>query len=291
MAQSFSFEQVYKAAMVVTNENYDRVDYADLEFLVRATEDTDEQGVIEAARATGGIPVKYLGCRLMRVQVVERMTARSWKIVGSYEYTGGVGLSSDDEVPPEREVLSFSAEKVHIERSLQTLMRYGNAPDMGGLIGVNTTDGSVAGADVYQPTGTLRITKWFKPSEFTDTIRRKIIYRQCRVNSGTFRGWLEGELLFLGADIEKHGTGKKDLIPVTYNFVVAQNVEDAVIGGSISNVDYEGHNVVWVRAIDKIVNGVDAEGAFRKYLAKGIDGVYVEKVYKKADFSEMGLEP
>ena len=33
MAQSFSFEQVYKAAMVVTNENYDRVDYADLNFL------------------------------------------------------------------------------------------------------------------------------------------------------------------------------------------------------------------------------------------------------------------
>ena len=92
--------------------------------------------------------------------------------------------------------------------------------------------------------------------------------------------------MFLGADIEKHGTGKKDLIPVTYNFVVAQNVEDAVIGGSISNVDYEGHNVVWVRAIDKVTE----EGG-KKYLVKGIDGVYVEKVYHKADFSEMGLEP
>ena len=67
----------------------------------------------------------------------------------------------------------------------------------------------------------------------------------------------------------------QDLVQVDFSFAISENESNVSIGSHVSNVSKEGWQYLWTH--------LDPDDLMT------IDGVYVEKVYKKCDFTEMGL--
>jgi hypothetical protein len=99
------------------------------------------------------------------------------------------------------------------------------------------------------------------------------------VNSGAFRGFAAGEVLFLGASGSKTGV---DNWEIAFKFAASPNVTSLSIGGGITVSAKKGWEYLWVRF-------ADAEDSTAKALVKRPVAAYVERVYESADFSTMGL--
>ncbi len=100
-----------------------------------------------------------------------------------------------------------------------------------------------------------------------------------RVNSGPFRGFAAGEVLFLGASGTKRGGGDWE---ITFRFAASRNRTNLTIG-DITGISKKGWEYLWVRY-------ADAEDANAKALIKKPVAVYVEKVYEEGDFGALGIE-
>ena len=106
-------------------------------------------------------------------------------------------------------------------------------------------------------------------------------------NDAAFRTFARGEVLFLGCSgsqewDEDRGDGPWSL---SYKFLASANAGNgqylpALSIGSISNIEKEGHEYLWVRYEDD----VDENVLLRKPKA-----VYVNRVYRERDFSKIGI--
>jgi hypothetical protein len=169
----------------------------------------------------------------------------------------------------------------HITQSLQTVARYAasgsTAPDFYGAIGVNGD--SIDGTDVTVPT--FNFTEIYSLPAATVTGSYKLALFNCtgKVNSGAFRGFAAGEVLFLGASGAKTGV---DDWEISFKFAASPNVTNLSIGGEITVSSKKGWDYLWVRF-------ADAEDSTAKALVKRPVAAYVERVYESADFSTMGL--
>jgi hypothetical protein len=107
------------------------------------------------------------------------------------------------------------------------------------------------------------------------------------VNNAAFRGFPAGEVLFLGASGSQEWDERKGDGPWTlsYKFVQSPNAGPqqtipALTIGSISGIQKKGHEYLWIRYEDNVSNNS---------LVKEPKFVYVNKVYRETNFSDLGI--
>ncbi|MGF0036463.1 hypothetical protein [Victivallis vadensis] len=201
-------------------------------------------------------------------------------IYGALETTSG-GNSDDEEEEP---TVSFdcSGGTTHIVRSLNQ-RKLKSEPNPGGMIGWNGKLGAEAeysGVDVVSATMRETYTARMKLSRLTTAYKRMLANLTGKVNSGVFKGWKPGEVLFLGASFSGSVSGS-ELITVTYNFAIQQNEENVPIFDGV-RVNKKGWEYLWT--ISRTV--ADPETKANRV---EIQNAFVDQVYAQADFGQLKL--
>lgn len=169
----------------------------------------------------------------------------------------------------------ITTENQHITNSWSNVGRYGSAPDLGGLIG---WDGEQAtGTDIMVPSYGFSEQHTITNAALTPAYKAAIFAVTGKVNSGTFKGFQAGEVLFLGAS----GTirSSETLWDVTFRFVASQNMSNLSVGG-IGGITKRGWDHLWIL----YQHAAGADGLY-----KTPRGVYVEQVYQFANFATLGI--
>ncbi|MBE7466821.1 MAG: hypothetical protein HS116_25400 [Planctomycetes bacterium] len=246
---------------------------AEIPFVVR--EAADEAEVKAAALAD--TPLLYAGLPRKSIEIAERINAVTWKIVVRYEKAE----HAEQENP--EPVFSFdtSGGTQHITQSLQTRARYGPQASelLGGAIGFDGEQ--VAGVDIAVPVYNFAETRFFSPGAVDNAFLGVIFRATGSVNFDAFRGFLAGEVLFLGASGSRRGTDPDDLWEITYKFAASPNRENLQVG-SIAGIAKKGWDYLWVQYAADVDDGVQA-------LIKKPVAVYVERVYPETEFALLGL--
>ena len=227
-------KQLAPATNLETDETQQLAVSCEIQYYAQCDTDADEADVVMACRSSSSVPKTYLGLLLQKYTVVERISAKQWKVNAEYKGTADGSSQRNDDNSGERK------EKVSIEFGVSTATRtvslgrvrsYGDMPEYGGLIDVQESgDGTLEprGISVYVPTGTMTITHYFKQSQWTTKLRNKIAYRRCRYNSDSFRGFAHGELLFVGESVN-YSDGDP-YVEVQFKFLISENSDDIEVG-------------------------------------------------------------
>ena len=154
-----------------------------------------------------------------------------------------------------------------------------SATNMSGAIGVDAN--GVSGVDIVIPQLQWQESYDVPNAYVTATYARGLARMTGTTNNGSFRGFEAGEVLFMGCSGSQEWDDQKGKGPwsLTYRFVASQNVTNETIG-DITGIEKKGHEYLWVRYED----AVDSN-----QLLKRPKAVYVNRVYKEADFSQLGI--
>ena len=171
----------------------------------------------------------------------------------------------------------------HITQSRQTVGTYAasgtTAPNFQGAIGV--TQDSVNGVDITVPVYQFSETHYLPATQVTDQYKGTLFSLTGKVNSGSFRGFAAGELLFLGATGSRRGTDPQDDWEITFRFAASPNVTGLSVG-PISGINKKGWEYFWVRY-------ADAEDTGSGAIVKRPIAAYVERVYDSGNFGGLGI--
>lgn len=159
------------------------------------------------------------------------------------------------------------------------------APNMKGAIGVDGD--SVQGVDIVVPQLTWTET-YDVPAIYVSTAYIKTVSSLTgTVNNAAFRGFAAGEVLFAGASGSQQWDSDKGDGPwnLSYKFVASANQGSgktfpAITIGDITGIEKDGHDYLWVRYEDTVSNDT---------LFKKPKFVYVNKVYRRENFSQLGI--
>jgi hypothetical protein len=159
------------------------------------------------------------------------------------------------------------------------------ATDQKGAIGVD--ESGVQGVDIVIPALTWTET-YDVPSVYVSSAYIVSLSKVTgTVNNAAFRGFPAGEVLFLGASGSQEWDERKGDGPWTlsYKFVQSPNAGPqqtipALTIGSISGIQKKGHEYLWIRYEDNVSNNS---------LVKEPKFVYVNKVYRETNFSDLGI--
>lgn len=223
---------------------------------------------------------------------VEYLGDDAWHVTINYSKDGADG----DEPDPLRRSRSFdtSGGTLHITQcqavgagaNLDFEKRFPpEATNMSGAIGV---DGSnVNGVDIIVPA--LSWTETYDvPSQFvTSAYIKSVASLTGTVNNAAFRTFAKGEVLFTGASGSQDWDSQKGDGPwsLSYKFTASPNAGagqtmPAITIGNIQNIEKGGHEYLWVRYEPKVDQTA---------LIQHPKAVYVNKVYREADFSGLGI--
>ncbi len=147
-----------------------------------------------------------------------------------------------------------------------------NVNEFGGLI--NATPDGVEGTEIVIPA--LRLTWTFSHPRGDITVARvkALAAATGTTNSGSFRGFAAGELLFVGASGNE---GTDCPAGIAYNCIAMAHLTGASIG-PISGIDKNAHDYLWVSYDAVTVGGV---------AGKVIRRVNVERMYNASDFASV----
>ena len=260
---------------------------SDQEWVVDGTEST----TLMYAAITAALPANYMGLWLQQIKP-NHVGAGRWDIKVHYGKMRPLAVG----------VATFQAETsgktIHREQSLETINSYAppdkEAPDFKQLIGVDMTQGTVAGVDVEVPGFQFTINRKYRSSEVPANFVATIYAATGKVNNSPFHLIWKGQILFfdeqevklLGASITDAGqdpsSGGQELFEVNYKFEYSANATGLTIG-DIEDIKKKGWEYLWVlRTLS-----TDASGApIMKPKA-----VYIEKVFETTDFSQLLLTP
>jgi hypothetical protein len=247
---------------------------------------------INQTLTAGGLFWQYPGAGDQVLQAesytLEYLGDDAWHLEVNYVKEGGA--DNPDEPDPLRRSRSFDTggATTHITQAQgdPPERRYGvNAPDQKGAIGVDND--SVQGVDIVIPNLTWTET-YDVPSTYVTTDYVKNLSRITgTVNDAAFRGFAAREVLFLGASGSQDWDEKKGDGPWTLSFKFVANANAGsgatippLTVGSIGNIQKDGHEYLWVRYEDNVENDS---------LIKEPKHVYVNKVYRDEDFSQLGI--
>ena len=236
-----------------------------------------------ALTAVLGVAAKELNeLPLDSIEIDERCGDQTFKINSLYKTedisSSGGGDDDDDDEDP---TISFDCGggSKHLLYSLAQKKVFGDK-DPGGAIGWNGKTGDdceITGVDI--PTAQLRetYTVQMRVSKLSTSYKKKVAALVGKVNSGTFKGWSAGEVMFLGMSYSTPAKKAKK-VTVTFNFAIQPNESKVKVGGK--SVSKKGFEYVW--AISKTVanNGTPK---------MQVDGIYVDQVCEYASFSSLGL--
>ena len=236
-----------------------------------------------ALTAVLGVAAKELNeLPLDSIEIDERCGDQTFKINALYktEDTSSFGGGDDDD-DDEDPTISFDCGggSKHLLYSLAQKKVFGDK-DPGGAIGWNGKTGDdceITGVDI--PTAQLRetYTVQMRVSKLSTSYKKKVAALVGKVNSGTFKGWSAGEVMFLGMSYSTPAKKAKK-VTVTFNFAIQPNESKVKVGGK--SVSKKGFEYVW--AISKTVanNGTPK---------MQVEGIYVDQVCEYASFSSLGL--
>jgi hypothetical protein len=201
----------------------------------------------------------------------------AWQVTINYEKTGAEPSTPD----PMKRARSFDTTGgTQHKTQAEAERKYGtNAPDQQKAIGV---DGNgVNGVDIVVPALQWQEQYDVPNAYITAAYVRGLAGLSGTTNNAAFRGFEAGEVLFVGCSGSQEWDDEKGKGPwsLSYRFVASKNVTGETIG-SISGIEKKGHEYLWVRYEDS-VSGSN--------LLKTPKAVYVNKVYKDADFSALGI--
>lgn len=207
------------------------------------------------------------------VAISERLTDNQWKIevhYGSKRSSGGGSDEEDDdegESTAEENSVNFdcSAGTKHVTQAISQTCVYaakGESKDSADVaaaipIGWNGKDGSeseASGVDVSN--GELRetYTKVMSKSKVTGTSwKRKVAQLVGKVNSGSFKGWAAGEVMFLGCSYSAP-SNDSSRVAVSFHFAIRLNESNATVAGQKVG-DVKGFEYLWALTDDEVMDG------------------------------------
>lgn len=155
----------------------------------------------------------------------------------------------------------------------------GTAPSMSNAIGV--TEAGVQGVDIVVPQMQWQESYDVPNAYVTPSYIRTVAALTGTINAATFRGFQPGEVLFLGCSGSHEWDDQRGIGPwsLSYRFVASPNVTNQTIG-DITGIAKDGHDYLWV-----VYESASSNGS----LVKRPKFVYVNRVYKRANFSLLGL--
>ena len=235
---------------------------ATVTYIVEGTEDD----ITACTSAYEFAPDEFSEIPKKSASVAERLTESAWKIEVNYgsesKSSSGDSGSEDDEA-----TMNFdcSAGTKHMTQAIEQICVYagsGESKDSSDEasavpIGWNGKDGSeseAAGVDVS--IGELRetYTKTMSKSKVTGTSwKRKVAELVGKVNSGSFKGWNAGEVMFLGCSYSAPSKGSKK-VSVSFHFAIRLNENKATVAGQ--NIgSKKGFEYLWALTDDEVRDG------------------------------------
>lgn len=170
-----------------------------------------------------------------------------------------------------------------ITQSKATVNRYAaagaTAPDFKGAI--NVTKDGVEGVDIVVPVYAFEETHYIDDAAVTAVYRGKLFALTGKTNDAAFRGFNEGEVLFLGARGSKRGGPDGEDWEITFRFAASPNRTGLTVG-DIASINKKGWEYLWVRYEDQL-----DEAALSA--VKRPTSVHVERVYDAGDFAELAI--
>lgn len=248
---------------------------AELVYTVRGT--NDDLAARNAAETTS--PATYDG-QPRQSTSVEPVGDELWEAVVRYGKAQGGSLPE-----PGENIFSFDTGggTQHIAQSKETVSSHApsgsSPPDFGGAIGV-TADG-VEGVDITVPVFQFSETHYFTNDQVTPSYKGTLFSLTGKVNSGAFKGFQAGEVLFLGASGARRGTDPDDDWEITFRFAASPNAIGISVG-DISGISKKGWEYLWVRYADQEDTGSHA-------IVKRPVAAYVERVYDEGSFAGLGI--
>jgi hypothetical protein len=207
----------------------------------------------------------------------------AWQVTINYEKTG----AEPDTPDPLRRARSFdtTGSTQHITQALYETPFPSGAPFQYNAIGVDSN--GVNGVDIVSPQLQWQ-EQYDVPNAYINaTYVRGLAGMTGTTNIASFRGFAAGEVLFLGCSGSQEWDDQKGKGPwsLSYRFVASPNAGSgqsvpAITIGSISGITKKGHDYLWVRYED----AVDASTLLKKP-----KHVYVDRVYRESDFSQLGI--
>lgn len=200
-----------------------------------------------------------------------------------FDVTVDYGKSSEQEDPaqPGNEEISFeiSPQTTRITQSIATRVKQPlSSPDYKGGIGYKK-DG-FEGVDVFVGAFSFSLTQYVPSAQITNAYIARLRDAAFKVNSASWRGFDEGEVLFMGASGSRRDA---ETYNISFKFAVSKN-GTVDVGNGVPPVFKFGWDYVWVK-YDKLADPATQE------LIERPAGVYVEKVYEGADFPTLlGIE-
>ncbi|MBR2364291.1 MAG: hypothetical protein IKA79_03725 [Lentisphaeria bacterium] len=200
------------------------------------------------------------------------------------------GTEKEEDEDEDEISFDLSSSSVTMKRAYSQTSYGSNAPDAGLSIGWNGKSGDqsdIAGVEVSTSTIRKSFTVAMKYKDLTVAWEKKVAKLFGKVNSSSWKGYEAGEVLFLGCSFSGINS-KKTVFNVTYNFGIAFNEKNVLIGKDSNNreirIDKTGWQYVW-----DIVKSEYAESKKDMPPAIRIMGVYVANVYKTADLNALGI--
>ena len=254
--------------------------YKSVEIRYIVFEAADEDAALTAVLGVAAKELQELP--LDSIEIDERCGDQTFKINALYkdeeDTSSGGGDDDDDDEDP---TISFDCGggSKHLLYSLAQKKVFGDK-DPGGAIGWNGKTGDdceITGVDI--PTAQLRetYTVQMRVSKLSTSYKKKVAALVGKVNSGSFKGWSAGEVMFLGMSYSTPAK-KAKRVTVSFNFAIQPNESKVKVGGK--SVSKKGFEYVW--AISKTVanNGTPK---------MQVEGIYVDQVCEYASFSSLGL--
>ena len=224
---------------------------------------------------------------------LEYLGDTAWQLEVTYTKDGA---ESEEQPEPLKRSRSFdtSGATQHITQALavgegeapEFEFRYpASAANQSGAIGVDND--SVNGVDIIVPQLTWTETYDVQDQFITTDYIKALSSATGSVNDADFRSFAAGEVLFTGASGSQQWDSDKGDGPwnLSYKFVASANYGDdqtmpAIKIGDISDIAKDGHDYLWVRYEDSVDSNA---------LIKTPKAVYVNRVYRRTDFSQLGI--
>jgi len=238
----------------------------------------DEDDALQAVLAVA--PAALESVPLDSIEIDSRENDSTYKVNAIYEKNDSSD-SDDEDDDDDSSTVSFDCGggTKHMTHSIKQT-RVKGTKDAGGAIGWNGKSGSemqISGVDV--PTAQLRetYTRTMRLSRLTTSFKRSVAALIGKVNSGTFKGWNAGEVMFLGMSYSSPSKSSTK-VTVTFNFSVQPNESDVKVGDTTTSK--KGFEYAWALSKTSADNGAPKAET---------EAVYVEQVCEYASFSALGL--
>lgn len=243
----------------------------------RVTGTTDDAEARAAVLSTAPASVGLLVRLTTDVQVVQTEDG-IWDAEVTYQIPSGHAI----EVGDSTFTFDIAGQAQRITQSLQTVSTTpGSARDFKQAIGVNQDANgglNVEGVDIQIPTYAFSETHILSDDTVDYPYRGTLFELAGTVNNADFKGLAAGECLMVGVSGHQRADADWEL---TFSFLCLPNRTDLVITDSITVASKDGWDYLWVLYED-FVDSLD--GWTRQAVA-----AYVERVYERQDFSQLGI--